>query len=235
MPTVAATVRPILLTIALVSGPIAAAISTGQAQEPGAIGGHVKLTARVRGASQPSAIYTPRGIPRHDPPAMPEIRNVVVYLKDVAFRGTLPITTSEMRQEHETFVPHVLAITRGSTVSFPNGDPIFHNVFSLSRAATFDLGRYPEGHARSEKFPNAGLVKVYCRIHSHMSAAILVLDHPYFATPDDEGTFRLPDVPPGSYTIVGWHERVGERAVRVRVEPGRQTDVELTLPVEDQP
>jgi hypothetical protein len=229
---VAATVRPFLLTIAF-SGALAAAMPGGQAQEPGAIGGHVKLTARVRSSRQPSAIYATRGVPRHDPPPMPEIRNVVVYLKGVAFHGALPITTGEMRQEHETFVPHVLAITRGSTVSFPNGDPIFHNVFSLSRAATFDLGRYPEGHSRAEKFPDAGLVKVYCRIHSHMSAAILVLDHPYFATPADDGTFRLPEVPSGAYTIVGWHERVGERAVAIRVEPGRQTDVELTLPVED--
>jgi plastocyanin len=214
-------------------GALAAAIPTGEAQEPGVIGGHVKLTSRVRGARQASAVYPSRGIPRHDPPPVPEIRNVVVYLKDVAFRGALPVSTSDMRQEHETFVPHVLAITRGSTVAFPNADPIFHNVFSLSRVASFDLGRYPQGQARSRTFQTAGLVKLYCRIHSQMSAAILVLDHPYFATPADDGTFRLPEVPPGAYTIVGWHERVGERAVAIRVEPGRQTDVELTLPVED--
>ncbi len=233
MPTVAGTVRPFLLTIAFISATVATAIPTGQAQEPGAVGGQVKLTTRVRGARQPSTIYSSRGIPRHDPPPMPEIRNVVVYLKDVPFRGTLPATTSEMRQEHETFVPHVLAITRGSTVAFPNADPIFHNVFSLSHAATFDLGRYPEGRARSEKFLTAGLVKLYCRIHSQMSATILVLDHPYFATPSDDGTFQLPNVPAGVYTVVGWHERVGERTVRIRVEPGKKTDVELTLPVED--
>ena len=228
-----ATVPPFLLTIALVSGTLAASIPLGQAQELGTIGGHVKLTTRVRAARQPSAVYSPRDVPRHDPPPIPEIRNVVVYLKDAAFHGTLPVTTAEMRQEHETFVPHVLAITKGSTVTFPNADPIFHNVFSLSHAATFDLGRYPEGHARAERFPNAGLVKVYCRIHSQMSAAILVLDHPYFATPNDDGTFSLPEVPPGAYMVVGWHERVGERTVRVRVEPGRRTDIELSLPVED--
>jgi plastocyanin len=214
-------------------GALAAAIPTGEAQEPGVIGGHVKLTSRVRGARQASAVYPSRGIPRHDPPPVPEIRNVVVYLKDVAFRGALPVSTSDMRQEHETFVPHVLAITRGSTVAFPNADPIFHNVFSLSRVASFDLGRYPQGQARSRTFQTAGLVKLYCRIHSQMSAAILVLDHPYFATPNDDGTFRLPEVPPGTYTVVGWHERVGERTASIRVEPGKRTDVELTLPVED--
>jgi plastocyanin len=219
--------------LALLAGTFATAIPTGQAQEPGAVGGHVKLISHVPGARQASAIYSPRGVPRHDPPPLPEIRNVVVYLKDAAFRGALPLTTSEMRQEHETFVPHVLAITRGSTVTFPNADPIFHNVFSLSRIATFDLGRYPEGHSRAETFSQAGLVKLYCRIHSQMSATILVLDHPYFATPNDDGTFRLPNVPPGQYTVVGWHERVGERTASIRVEAGKTAEIDLTLPVED--
>jgi len=233
MRAVPATARALLLAIIFVSFAFAASSPSAQTPDAGAIGGHVTLTARVRGSRQASAIYPSRGVPRHDPPRIPEIRNVVVYLKDVAFRGTLPLTTGEMRQEHETFVPHVLAITKGSTVAFPNADPIFHNVFSLSHAATFDLGRYPQGQARTERFLQAGLVKLYCRIHSQMSADILVLDHPYFVTPADDGTFRIPNVPPGQYTVVGWHERIGERASPIRVEPGRTTGVELTLPVED--
>ena len=76
-------------------------------------------------------------------------------------------------------------------------------------------------------------MKVYCHIHSHMSATILVLDHPYFAIPQADGTFELPNVPPGQYTVVGWHERVGERRVPVRVERGQTATVELSLPVED--
>ncbi|MBI4484698.1 MAG: TonB-dependent receptor, partial [Acidobacteria bacterium] len=66
-----------------------------------------------------------------------------------------------------------------------------------------------------------------------MSAAVLVLDHPFFRVPNDDGTFEVPNVPSGEYTLVGWHERVGERTVAVRVEPGKTTDVELSLPVED--
>jgi hypothetical protein len=164
---------------------------------------------------------------------MPEIRNVIVYLKGVTFPGTLPISHQEIRQENESFIPRVLAITRGSSVDFPNGDPFFHNVFSLSSAAAFDLGRYPAGKTQSWRFAKAGLVKVFCHIHSHMSASILVLDHPYFATPDVDGRFTLPNVPAGSYTVVGWHERVGERTHAARVDSGRTTTMELSLPVED--
>lgn len=214
-------------------GGLATMAPRGQAPETGAISGHVKLTTRIRGARLPSAVYPTRGVPRHDPPVLSETRNVVVYLKAVAFRGTLPVTTTDMRQENETFVPHVIAITRGSTVNFPNADPIFHNVFSLSRNATFDLGRFPKGQIRGEKFLKPGLVKVYCRIHSQMSATILVLDHPYFSVPNDDGMFALRNVPAGEYSVVGWHERVGERTTTIRVEPGKTVDVELTLPVED--
>ena len=131
-------------------------------------------------------------------------------------------------------MPHVVAITRGSTVDFPNDDPIFHNVFSLSSAATFDLRRYPPGQSRSETFTKAGLVKV-CHIHSHMSATILVLDHPYFTIPNLDGSFELPNVPPGQYTLVGWHERVGEHTATIDVEAGKPASINFSLPVEDAP
>jgi len=106
-------------------------------------------------------------------------------------------------------------------------------VFSLSGAASFDLGRYPDGQSRSRQFTKAGIVKVYCHIHAQMSATIVVLDHPYFATPDVDGQFTIPNVPPGEYTLVGWHERVGEQASRVTVESGHITTADVSLPVED--
>jgi hypothetical protein len=141
----------------------------------------------------------------------------------------------ELSQQRETFVPHVLVITKGSTVDFPNNDPFFHNVFSLSSAATFNLGRYPRGQTRSQTFNKPGIVKVFCQIHSHMSATILVLDHPYFTVPRTDGTYRLPPLPPGEYTVVGWHERVGERTTRIRVQAGQSVTVDLSLPLEDSP
>ena len=208
-----------------------AAFPAGQVPETGRVIGRVRLTTRVPGKPLTSAAYPRRAVGDHDAPSLPEIRNVVVYIKDAMYRGALTARRAELRQEHETFIPHTIAITRGSSVDFPNGDPFFHNVFSLSRAANFNLGLYERGQTRAREFTKAGTVKVYCDIHSHMSATILVFDHPYFTIPDLDGSFELPAVPAGDYTIVGWHERVGERAEHIRVDAGRASTIELTVPV----
>jgi plastocyanin len=213
--------RRTVLPIIVLFFALIAAGGAGQPAATGSVAGRVKLTARIKGAALPSTAYPTRAVGTSDTHAIPDIKNVVVYLKDIVAREALPPGKAVLRQEHETFVPHVLPITRGSTVEFPNDDPIFHNVFSLSSAAAFDLRRYPRGQSRSQLFPKSGVVKVYCHIHSHMSATILVLDHPYFTIPSADGGFELSNVPPGEYTVAGWHERVGERRARVRIESGK--------------
>ena len=214
---------------------VEAGLTAGAQAAPGTISGQVKLTSKIRGTPLPTPIYPNRSIGRQATPSIPEIRNVVVYLKGVTYRGTLSPARAELRQQDETFIPHVVAIARGSFVDFPNGDPFYHNVFSLSGAATFDLGRFRQDETRAWRFNKAGLVKVFCHIHSHMSASILVLDHPYFTVPETDGTFQLRGIPPGDYTIAGWHERVGERTAAVRVASDRAATVTLSLPVEDTP
>lgn len=212
---------------------IVAAVGPGAQTQTGDIVGHVVLTTRVRGTGLPSTTYQPRAVNTHQAASIPEIKNVVVALKNVVFHGVLPTTRQDIRQQHEEFLPRVLAITRGSIVDFPNADPVFHNVFSLSSAGNFDLGRYPMGRSKSATFAKPGLVKVYCHLHSQMSASIRVLDHPYFTIPEPDGTFRIPNVPAGSYTIAGWHERVGERTMPVAVVGGQTASVFLSLPIED--
>jgi plastocyanin len=218
-----------------VAAALVALLAPGQPSPTGTVTGHIRLTTRVRGTPLASNAYQPRNIGRHDPASTPEIKNVVVYVKGAPVRGPLPASRYSIEQRNETFVPRVLAITTGSVVEFPNGDPFFHNVFSLSGAASFDLGRYPRGHSKERQFIKPGLVKVYCHIHSHMSASILVLDHPYFAVPEPDGAFTLPNVPAGRYTIVGWHERVGERSGAIDVAAGKSASIDLSLPVEDRP
>jgi hypothetical protein len=134
-------------------------------------------------------------------------------------------------QKDEQFTPHLVAVTAGSSVAFPNEDPFFHNVFSLSRGASFNLGRYPSGSSRSKVFNRPGIVKVFCEIHSHMSAVIRVFDNGWFTIPADDGTFTINDVPPGEHTLVAWHERIGERRDRVTIKPGDATQITFTLPV----
>jgi plastocyanin len=197
----------------------------------GRIEGQVRLIMPPATAV-PSGVYPSRRVNRAAPKTS-EIANVVIFLKDVPPRqGDLPVTRATITQKDEAFVPRVVAITRGSTVEFPNSDPFFHNVFSLSRGANFDLGRYPKGDTRSRRFATAGLVKVYCHIHSHMTASIMVFDHPYFRMPDADGRFIIDDVPAGTHQISAWHERIGESVSSVRVEAGRTARAEFALPMD---
>jgi hypothetical protein len=128
----------------------------------------------------------------------------------------------------------VVAVPLGSDVGFPNDDPIYHNVFSLSRAKAFNLGRYPRGQSKSVRVTKPGVVKVFCDIHSHMTATIMVFNHPWFAMVSDDGRFELSGVPPGARSISAWHERLGDTAVPVRLEPGRATEANFVLPVPPQ-
>jgi hypothetical protein len=159
-----------------------------------------------------------------------EFRPAVVYL-DTAPSGAFELPEpgrATMDQRDQTFVPHVLAITVGTVVDFPNSDLTFHNVFSLSRAKTFDLGRYSRGRSKSIRFDRPGVVQVFCDIHSHMSAYILVFAHRYFAVTDQAGNFTIAGVPPGSYTLAVWHE--GEvRETRAVTIPDSGGDVEAAF------
>ena len=227
----AAVVQGVVCAVAA-SLALTAAPAAPQGGGTGRIEGQVRLLLPPASAV-PSGVYPSRRVSRPQPKAS-EIANVVVFLKDAPRRGDPPPTQATVLQKDEAFVPRVLAISRGSTVHFPNSDPFFHNVFSLSRGANFDLGRYPRGESRSRRFTNAGLVKVYCHIHSHMTASIMVFDHSYFEIPAADGTFTLADVPAGTWQISAWHERIGESTNSIRVESGRAARVEFSLPMDQQ-
>jgi hypothetical protein len=201
-----------------------------QPESTGVITGAVTLTVS-RSAPLAASPYGRRGVPPKRSTNAPEMRNVVVYLNGLRPSSPPPPMRAKIAQRDEQFVPQVTAVTAGSTVDFPNEDPFFHNVFSLSKVSTFDLGRYPSGSSRARTFPKPGIVKVFCDIHSHMTALILVLDHPWFTIPGDDGTFTLPSVPAGEITAVAWHERIGERREKIRVTPGQTTRISFTLPV----
>jgi plastocyanin len=169
----------------------------------GTIRGRVQLAAVPRSAGRPAIAEL--AAPMNDPI---DRRRCVVYLKQApreAF-GLLRTGRVRMDQRGEQFVPHLLAITVGSIVDFPNSDTTFHNVFSFARGNSFDLGRYPPGRNGGHKFDTPGIVPVSCDIHSHMSAYILVFNHPFFAVTDDDGRYSITGVPPGTYTLVVWSE-----------------------------
>ena len=136
-------------------------------------------------------------------------------------------TRLQLAQSNQAFVPRVLAIAVGEAVDFPNQDPIYHNVFSLSAVRRFDLGKYPRGKSRRVQFPRPGLVNVYCDIHSDMEAFVLVLPHHGFARPSSSGVFQLPNLPAGQYTVRVWHPDFGERTAKVAVPETGMVAVDL--------
>ena len=111
-----------------------------------------------------------------------------------------------LTQKNKMFEPHLLVVTRGSSVDSPNRDPWFHNVFSLFNGKRFDLGLYEAGTSRTVHFDREGVSFIFCNIHPEMSAVIVVLGSPYFATSDKAGSFTIPEVPPGSYMLHVWSE-----------------------------
>lgn len=164
--------------------------------------------------------------PRH----LPDRRRSVVYLESAplgAFEHPEP-RRAVMDQRNESFSPHVLAVTVGTVVDFLNSDPTYHNVFSLSRTKSFDLGRYPTGHSKAVRFDRPGIVRVFCDIHSHMSAFILVFGHRFFAVTDEDGQFRIDGVPPGTYQVRVWHEVLPGDVRLVRIPEGGG-DVEINF------
>jgi plastocyanin len=108
----------------------------------------------------------------------------------------------ELAQRGEAFRPTMVVVPVGARVTFPNGDNLFHNVFSYSRPKRFDLGRYPRGEAKTVVFDKPGYVKVLCEVHKWMRAGVLVVENPYYARVEASGRVRLEDVPPGRYTVV---------------------------------
>ena len=122
----------------------------------------------------------------------------------------LPATHATMLQKGKTFMPHVLPVMAGTTVDFPNSDPIFHNAFSSYSGQIFDVGLYPPGTSRSVRFTRPGVLRVFCNIHPAMSAIMLVLTTPYFVKTAKNGAFEM-DVPPGEYELSVFHERAAER------------------------
>ena len=160
----------------------------------------------------------------------PVVNETLVWLEPAAGKpAPKPPVKAQMTTRGKTLIPHVLAIPVGSTVEFPNDDPISHNLFSLSPAATFDLGLYRKGAGKSEKFPVPGVINVYCNVHPTMSAVIHVMPTPYYAFADANGNYAIHDVPAGKYKLVAWNEQGGQTSTMVDVGPAGAANVALTL------
>jgi plastocyanin len=221
----------VLRVVALVAGlaMVTAVPMTGTALQTSGIRGRLDIRKLAKPTERRPDLATGSAAAPRD---VPDLRRGVVYLESAprrAFDEREP-GRAVLDQRNETFVPHVLAVMVGTVVDFPNSDLIYHNVFSLSRTKRFDLGRYAAGKSKSVLMDRTGVVRVFCDIHSHMNAFILVFNHPFFDVTDVEGRFELPSLPAGTYTVVGWYEGEARVSRSVSVPANGWAEVDLVVP-----
>ena len=157
--------------------------------------------------------------------------NAIVYAERVPKEpGSPPKQPTVMDQVNLAFVPHVLPVAVGTTLSFPNSDEVRHNVFSPSSAKRFNLGTYPKGATREVTFDKPGEVALLCNVHAEMSAYVLILETPYFIVTPRDGRFTLKDLPPGSYTVTAWHERFKPVSQPVQIKGTESVTLDFRLP-----
>ena len=207
------------------------ALTTGAPAQPrlGAIRGRVTVERVVQ---PPERRPNPADLGTPPPREIPDLRRAVVFLETApaaALESREP-GRARMDQRNETFLPHVLTIDAGTVVDFPNNDKTYHNVFSLSKTRKFDLGRYAAGKSKSVPFERPGIVRIFCDIHSHMSAFIMVFSHRYYAKAEADGRYRIDNIPPGTYTVAAWHEGDTRETKTVTVPPqGGDVDLDFTV------
>jgi len=198
--------------------------------------GHIVITKRLSKKQVTLPAYQLRGtspaaLDDHGESAN-ESCAVAVFLE-----GSLPGAgepgRAELKQEGQRFEPQLVVIPAGSSVTFPNADPIFHNVFSLSGAKKFDLGYYPAGQTRIVKFDQPGVVQVYCHLHPNMYAAIVVVPNRWYTKPGDDGSFSFHEVPPGTYSLVAWHMNAGFFRREIHIPATGGINVVMDIPVRD--
>ena len=170
------------------------------------------------------------------------MHDFVVYLEGPVGTNSAPATnvvqvaTMRVAQHDALFSPHVLPVMVGTTVEWPNNDSIFHNVFSMSDAKQFDLGLYkdspPEKHVTFDK---PGRVDVFCSIHENMHCIVLVLENPYFASTDENGRYAITNIPPGTYKLKAWHERLPADEREITVPASGEVRADFTLSIKNLP
>jgi plastocyanin len=198
--------------------------------------GEIIIAPELSRKALPPAVYDLRGIAvpsrAKGSGASRPFGRVAVWLEASPGQAIPPIAAT-MRQQDRRFEPDLLVVPAGSKIEFPNLDPIFHNVFSLSRTQSFDLGYYSDGKSKQVVFPREGIVQIYCHVHPEMYGVVIVTSSPWVARPDANGAFSLPDVPPGKHRMVVWQRSSGLIHKTVNIPKTGSLRVQLKLPEEN--
>ncbi|HSU31802.1 MAG TPA: hypothetical protein VLJ11_11260 [Bryobacteraceae bacterium] len=181
------------------------------------------------------AIYDLRGIAVSSSSSNGKTSNgyerIAIWLESKIPAPAQPVK-AVMRQRNRRIEPDTLIVPVGSTVEFPNLDPIFHNIFSLSRTQSFDLGYYAEGRSRSVTFSHPGIVQVYCHVHPNMYGVIVVTASRWFGKPAQDGTFALSNLPSGNYRMCVWQKSVGVMHRNITVPETGSLRMNVAIPDE---
>jgi len=180
------------------------------------------------------AVYDLRGMALSDssaPLEISEFERVAVWIESDK-PAPLPPIRAQMEQRNRRLQPELLIVPEGSSVEFPNFDPMFHNIFSLSRARSFDLGYYSQGKSRTVNFPRTGIVQVYCHVHPNMYGAIVVTSSRWFAKPSSDGQVYWPNVPAGKYRFIVWQRFAGLSHKAVLVPKSGRINLTISIPDE---
>jgi len=167
--------------------------------------------------------------------------DTVLWLTPVHSMENLPSTPgARLVQKDKRFSPHVIAVTVGSEIEFPNQDPFFHDVFSIYRGKPFDLGLYESGSSRKVRFSQPGVSYIFCSIHPEMSAAVVALRTPYFAVTTRDGSFQIGHVPAARYKLEVWYELATESELasitrEIEIQSGSNDLPEIALHSSDIP
>jgi plastocyanin len=155
--------------------------------------------------------------------------NILVYLTKTPDQVSPPEEAFILDQNNLTFLPHILVIPKGSTVSFPNNDKVDHNVFSLSRTKKFNFGSYKPGESQDVTFDKPGIVELRCDLHSEMISYILVMKNSYFSLTDKQGNFTIDvtGLAPGKYTLKTWHEKLKNSKQVIELPAAKQLSINL--------
>ena len=157
-----------------------------------------------------------------------DMSGVFVYV--TGFKSDAPEVVQDIVQEEKEFCPHILPIVVGQKVRFPNNDPIYHNVFSISPTQIFDLGQYKEDDpCKCVTFDKPGLVPVFCNIHPEMLTYIIVLENNAYATTDKDGAFQISNVPSGKFIVNAWLPQAKHVSQEVLIKPGQNTEIYLEI------
>jgi plastocyanin len=145
------------------------------------------------------------------------------------------VVTRRIAQKGAMFSPHILPVLVGTTVEWPNYDEILHNVFSFSETKPFDLGLYKSPEIKRVIFDRPGRVDVFCSIHARMNCTVMVLENPFFATTNERGSYQIPNVPPGTYKLKAWHERLPSQVREITVPEEGEVKADFVLGITNLP